>query len=1110
MKKHNIFKRILALFLSLIVFTSLSIFSLAEAKETEAIEILSTVNAGGITIDDVSITGGKITVSGTFDGAVSETITYLVYDNNKNIIDIGETFSNSSNNFSIEFGLKEFYESVLVELKSASNTEKASVQFSVINAELELSVRIQEVESLISACENKGIKTDYEKVKLATAKKVLSQLATFVANGENESYSYNIQVAINLLGEAKESLEGYLDGKLTPKEVVRTATSTPEISGKGFISDTESGVKKPAFYVGYGHWDYSDLPIYKDLGVNLYQYEIGPSEVLHRAAPVTNWELSDYHSNLSNRLKYTVQYSTDGSGSVELNASGSGEVYISQIVDVKPNTTYTFGFSFKCNSASSIWIRANGASTVTKWVYDARNDSTILNWKINSANVTTGADQTKMTITIGSHNNMDALKYDNVFLKESGSSQNLLKNADFSSKSTSRFVVNESALDEIREVFKTAEDNDVSVVFLTAMHYFPTFVYDLDGTVVNGDESTFGDFMPYNPTHPLVLETLYAYLDAVIPVVTEYESLNSICVANEPYFYANVNSEYYLDDYRNMLKAKYGSISTLNTVYGTSYSDFKNINMPSDTTRNSQDRKKIAYFNDYVEFNQSIMTEYHKALYDKIKLLAPNVLVHTKAMEYIQTIGNSANLIQLGINMEELSEFFEINGCDAWSYYGAEKDTLIGKLMWYDYLTSVEDAPVFNTEDHILKDLTSITRSDEELKYNMADIWQGAIHGRGGSVLWLWDNTQRTGMGSGYYNANITRRADYMAEIGRVSLDLNRLSDEVTAIQNEEARVGILYSHSSLIQNPYALNASSFAYERALAHGEKVQFITENKPENLNSGKLELLIIPCSNYMKESTLKEIKTFIDNGGKVLFLNASGKSWLNEVGKAHDTALLQSVTSRSEEVSFSLGYDMYVYDTRRTVDNKLRAVLSELSHEVEVTSLNQKVEWMATEYDGKMVINLCNHSDEYTTVMLTANGNYDISNAVDLITGNVVGESFTLQENTPMLLQIESKNGFTFYDTQTGEETQKVTKALTVKVDAALNIKDTDAQLFAAVYKNERLLNVFSKEIIADENGNFAGELALTLGDDLSGISVKAFLVESVESLTPYIKAEEISY
>ena len=896
MKKSEILQRILAMVVGLAMLANIPVFS--ETKTDEYITVSSVENGEGITVDSISFLCGQAVISGVCDAKYNEIITYIVRDTNNisNILTIGETKNKADGTYSISIALEpdDTLKILSVEIKAKTHTDKATAVFTMNSPEVEFETALNEVERLLNECEGKGIITDYEKVKYQACVKIKNMFQIYALYSETEAYEYTLEKAMLLLEEAKTTLEGYLSESSIPHSVIRTLTDVPEVSGQSFIAETESSdgtkAERPVFYVGYGHWETDDMETYRDMGVNLIHYEVGPEHILKKA---TNEEIA----------------------------------------------------------------------------------------------------QGKL------------------------------------------FTVDNDKLAEIKQVFERAEECGVSVVFLTAMHYFPEFLYEYDPTIINsGSESDFPNFTPYNPTHPVVLETFNQFLDAVIPVIKDYKSLNSICISNEPIFFANLTPDYYIEEYQRQLKEKYISIETLNDAHGTSYGDFSDIKMPEDTSEGNSDRESLTAFNDYRLFNESIVTAYQKAIRDKIKSIDENVIVHTKGMAYIQSKGRSNNRLEAGLNHEELSKFLDINGCDSWAYYGQETDTIQGKTMWYDYMTSVKNAPVFNSEDHILKG-SEISRSNEEFDYNMTDIWQGAVHGRGATALWLWDDGRKSNIGSAYYNSNLTRRVDYIAGIGKVALDLNRLSEEITAIQNEEARVGILYSDSSLVLNPYSLQATYKVYEKAMAYGEKIFFVNETNPQMLNEQKSEILIVPCCNYIKQETLSQIKLFLDNGGEVLLLNANGKGYYDENGNAHNETLLNSVTDRCDKASFYKGNGTTIHDNWNTVSNKLESVFSKFTHPVELTSANGSTEWLSAVTEGDCIINLCNYGSSATQITLSTALGYDVSGAVDLISGKYVGESFTVAPHQPMLIKISGNNGFTFYN---NDENGTMETSLWIRMNGTTNV------------------------------------------------------------------------
>lgn len=970
MKNINMTK-ITALILSLVIFCSLT--AGAYAKESgDADNSIKITNAGGIAFYGISANNDEITVKGRYSGARADIITYLVYEKNNpgNLITIGETRSKDTL-FEFVFGIdrQTVPENLVVEIKSERNSEKAIAEFSINDETLSLNLaeKIAEVKSLIDACEEKGIATDYERVKYATAVQVYEMINTYLSNGESEAYEFNTQKASELLGEAKAKLEAYIAGTETPLKVNRTVTSKPKVDGKSFVSTMDDGSVKPAFYVGYGHWNADDMEQYKDLGVNYIHYEVGVSDVLKR-----------------------------------------------------PNTS------------------------------------------------------------------------------EGG-----------------KFVVDNSAIARIKDVFSRAEKADVSVVLLLAMHNFPDFVYEYDETA-KCDKEWDWSFIQFNPTHPLIKETLTAFIDAVIPAVKDYKSLNSVCLSNEPIFAANKNTTYYQPIYQKYIKDKYTTIDKVNEAYGTSYTSFSELVMPTGE-RKSADSGKVTCYNDYREFNDSIMTEYHKTLADAVKAIDSSLLLHTKQMTPMGAYGTSNNRVENGVNHEKLSQFLDVNGCDAYAYYGNEQYPLMSKTMWYDYLTSVKNAPVVNSEDHILKDVSGDNsvqvRRDNEFKMNMADIWQGAIHGRGATAIWFWDKSQWTGKGTYYYNTNLTRRADYIAEIGKITLDLNRLSGEITAIQQAKPRVGILYSDNSMSQIPYALEATYKAYSKVLTGGEKVFFVTEEQPELLNTTEgLELLIVPCSSYMKAETLTQIKRFIDGGGKVLMLRANNREWLTENGKTHDAALLNSVVSASEAAEFTATSSSRVEDTNGAVNAKIDEMLNQLTvKDVTLTVKNGEVEWAEASYGIKRVINICNHGTVPVQVTLNVPSEYNAAETVDLISKDKVGGSFTVQPNEPMLLSIQGDSVTKFLNTN-GETVNYISdNKMSASVLYYGEEPEESVTHIVAVYENGCLKKLFTNPVQTGVAGTAKSEIEFDIDSniDLTKCTVKSFLFNSFEDIKPLLPAKEIS-
>lgn len=664
---------------------------------------------------------------------------------------------------------------------------------------------------------------------------------------------------------------------------------------------------------------------------------------------------------------------------------------------------------------------------------------------------------------------------------------------------SNKYNIDTAAVQRVKNVFKTAEDNNLSVVFLTAMHYFPQFIYNQYPEIKNNGNGSFPDFMPYNPTHDEVKAALEAFLRAVIPEIKDYKSFHSVCLANEPFFVVSDYPDYYIGDYRAFLQQKYKTVSALNIAYDTNYQSFDEIDMPGWSVG--------AQYTDWREFNDSILTEWFTFLKDVVKDIDENIPVQVKCSAYISSGGQGRRRIFCGTNYEQWSPLMDLNGCDAWGMYGENADKLQGKTMWYDFMTSMKNAPVINSEDHILRDKKDITYNADEYRMNMADVWQGAIHGRAGAVYWIWDKSSRTQEGTMYYNANLSRRADHVAGIGKVNLDLNRLANEVTAIQRKPARCAILYSNHTQVGNNYHSAAMYEVYSRLLYNGEKVYIANDTYPEKINQNEnLELLIVPACEYMPSEVWQEIKKFKEKGKTVIFAEVSDR-YRAENGKALDTALVNGVLGGSTRVSFG-GWDgdnAVLYGCQ-SVYNAIDNAVKDFAHTVRASAANGMTEWTAAEYDGDYVVNLCNYGDETTEISLTMNNEKIYGEIFDLTENEKISDSFALKPFETKLIRISTEDGaFAFRYSDGSEALSARNDALTSTVCAKAEANAGYAHIVAVYDNNNTLKNVICSKGTADENGIINSSVSIQMYADCS---VSAYLLDGTDSVKPYLPTKKL--
>ncbi|MBO5007487.1 MAG: beta-galactosidase [Clostridia bacterium] len=668
-----------------------------------------------------------------------------------------------------------------------------------------------------------------------------------------------------------------------------------------------------------------------------------------------------------------------------------------------------------------------------------------------------------------------------------------------------KYDINESAVANVKNIFKTAEDNNLSIMFMTAMHYFPQFIYDNYPEINNSGSGTFPDFMPYNPTHDEVKAALEAFLRVVIPEIKDYKSFHSVCLANEPFFISYEYPDFYIGEYREFLKNKYSTISNLRNAHGKYYYSFDSVTMP-------ETPKVGAQYNDWREFNDSILTEWFAFLKDVVKDIDETIPVHTKCSAYISSGGNGNRRIFCGTNYEQWSPIMDINGCDAWGIYGENANKLQGKTMWYDFMTSMKNAPVINSEDHILRDSTEITYNANELAMNIADMWQGAIHGRAGSVYWLWDKSSRAQNGTYYYNSNLAYRADHVAAIGKVNLDLNRMANEITAIQKKSARCAVMYSNYTQVGlSSLHLSAMYEVYRYLQNNGEKVYIVNDTYPEKLNENTdLELLIVPVCQYMPEKVWTEINEFIENGKKVIFVEYNN-DYYNENGKSLDTTLKNNVLNNSGRVSFgSFNSSTVTLSGYEDVHNAIGSAIAGFDRVVSVTSSNGETEWTSAKYTDDYVINLCNYGGSDADISILLDGLAYDETVYDLTENKNISNSFTLKPYETKLVKLKNAvSTMSFRYSDGTRATEIKTDNITSKVNAVLEPFSEYVHLLAIYSSDKTLETVVKTSGTADKNGKVTSSLGFEIKQNKPlPYMMKSFLINSVDNLKPYMASQSL--
>lgn len=635
------------------------------------------------------------------------------------------------------------------------------------------------------------------------------------------------------------------------------------------------------------------------------------------------------------------------------------------------------------------------------------------------------------------------------------------------------YTMDESGAEWLVDVLEKCEDNNIAVSVLISPHYFPEFLLEKYPEM----RVTEPGFIKYDVTNTKAREVLKDYINVLIPMIKDSKALHSITLTNEPEFHSvavTANSEL-TQKWHGYLEELYGNISTLNDVYGENYSCFEEVDMPrSETESYYPNDDSSAVYGDYINFNCKVFGDFHKMLAETIRTIAPNIPLHTKMQNPIFVTesygsGGSREITYRGNDFEYLSEFLDINGNDSVSHYYTNhwfRD--LEKSLFYDMQTSVKDVPVYNSEEHLQwAGNTYIGPEVATQAYN--DLWQGAIHGRSASTMWIWDRTYVTS--SDNYNS-ILQRPDVLANVAKAGFDMNRLSKEITCIQQKSADIAIFYSSNSRNFEKSYLATLNTVYNNAVMSGQKVQFVTDLTIDNLDNHTM--LILPNAVSAYDNTVAKIAEFAKKGGKILLVGSD-----NLIYDEHKRCISSGV--RYDDLVYINSNSSYAALSKREsnvlnggeIKIKMKEWFAENGkNKIRVTdeSFNDldNVEWQWG-YDGDdLIVNISNYSwKDISGAKILVDGILTC-NMIDLINGEELQNTMTLSAHVPRLIRIIDGKIYSHkLKFETGGIFTGNPEGKNAKVSAEIvNGSEEDAEivLSAAVYKGKKLLSVVSESKI----------------------------------------------
>ena len=878
-----------------------------------------------------------------------------------------------------------------------------------------LEEKLPQLAGLFDRCDELGISTDYERVNYTVIKDFIvyaredmeigeANLAdtSTAARGEVllERAEYVADYIDALYDETAQKLQSYIDSQETPLSVNRyfTTDARADINGEsvyGKTKNNQSGEisQRPLILTGYGHFAYvvKDIEKLKDLGVSLIQFELGPEKVI--VDPKYSFAGNFRGQVIGNTVEVSAQLSDGGRNGKALHVnktseSVAGQFYqLTQSINVKPETRYTVSFYAK---GKPIRVLPNG------WNSERVKTDATDEWKKYTLEYTMPENKTPMDLMLV-FQEMGESWIDDITVIENGTGENVILNGDFETplKIQNGFGIDTLRVELVKDILERAEKSDIGACLLLSPHYFPKFIVAENPDELSHNQE-YTEHTYWNINHTRNQEVIDAYLDELIPKIKDYKSLHSICLSNEPTYNTLTDGDRYLSAFQSYLKKQHKTIENLNAQYGSEYGDFDDIPMPSyfDET---------ALYYDWTHFNNTNFADWHKNVADRISNMAPAIPLHSKMLQYMPYRGTTETEhyqghLMIGSDARKFSEFSDYAGTDAHAYYD---NGIASKMLWYDYLLTTTGKPVINTEDHVIW-YSNTDYSDAQAKHVTADLWQGAVHGRAAQVSWVYGRSEAS---SEQANSLLTR-PDVIAGIGKTSLDLARLSDEVTALATMKPTVALMYSHETRIYNHNHYSALLESYKAASELGRRCAVMDDIKIAEGGLDGIELLILPEITHITPEALKKIAEFAANGGKIVSINEKTADFLsnNQYALENDAETISKILEKT--YTFAGSYTDRKL-TSPTVEQMKSVLVPLVENSVVITDADTNqdvsgVEWRYTKQGRKTLINLYNTTDTDKNVTITENGLAPLM--ISDLRENKLLDTVVLTSKTPVLLGV----------------------------------------------------------------------------------------------------------
>lgn len=545
---------------------------------------------------------------------------------------------------------------------------------------------------------------------------------------------------------------------------------------------------------------------------------------------------------------------------------------------------------------------------------------------------------------------------------------------------------NDDPIRHFRAVAERAAKENVQICLLLSPHYFPDWAFARWPEI--RDDAGFIRFCVWDPRVRGVLET---YLRHVVPQLRNIPALHSICISNEAENYEYGKCKALCREWPKWLERRFGTVAKMNAAWNSVYRSFGEVPVPKNWNGNRPSPELC----EFARFDRRMFAEFHEWMAGIIRELAPEIPLHAKIMCQ-NWQWETPTLVS--VDIEDFAALSDLNGNDAsyWSLPRPDPKCVWGDAVseWplcqiaYDYQRTAAEKPIFNSENHIVRDREKGYVSGDHL---YTALWQQALHGQSLTTLWCWERAYDDGKSD--FNGLMLERPECLVGWANCALDLNRLADVIAPLQNQEASILLLNSLSSRMWHD-GIDPSYECYRALNGLGRQIGVCSERMLEDFaKTGELKhpfntarAIVMPTPGHLSDAAREGLRKL--KAGGIDVIAYAVRPAFDDCGRARDGNEFRFVERTNDGATLMKRFEEFARGWN--LPDVPRVLAIDGDHGID------GVESRGYRVNGKSYMSVVNQTPRPVKVRLEKEGR-------DLVSGRKVGRVLELSVQKPMLIE-----------------------------------------------------------------------------------------------------------